>query len=504
MAGHIQGVARGQGALLPAHLDDYIAADHVARVISAFVDRIDLAALDFRAAQTEATGRPPYHPGDLLKLYLYGYFHGCQSSRRLEAECRRNIEVKWLLGDLRPDFCTIAKFRRENAGAIVAVCAAFVQFCRQQGLLASRVAVIDGTKIRAAVSPRRVAWKSKVQASLKEIREQIGKYLAALDAADKAESNEPSQLEQAAWARQALERLRGREGRLGALLQAIAAGGRDALVRGETEARPMTCNGKSVGPAYNVQTAVSPDTHLILHFQVTQDGNDRQQLAPMAEAAQQVLGLQPAPPAADTAASPQQQMPDPTPDPTSAPDSAEPLQVLADSGYSNGEHAARCEALGIVPCAPPVRAVNSKGLFDRTSFVFDAASNTYVCPAGERMHLKQTRADDKLDTYRARSCATCALKPQCTTSDVRTVTRSWYEPELERMAQRIKNDPSLMQRRKATVEHPFGTIKTKFGGRFLTRGLVRTSAEMALQVLSYNFGRILKLRGAENLLAALA
>lgn len=500
MAGHIRGVARGQGALFPAHLDDYIAADHVVRVISAFVDRIDLAALDFRSVHAEATGRPPYHPGDLLKLYLYGYFNCCQSSRRLEAECRRNIEVKWLLGDLRPDFCTIAKFRRENARAVVAVCAVFIQFCRQEGLLASRVVVIDGTKIRAVASPRRVIWKSKVQASLKEIREQIGKYLAALDAADKAEGNQPSASEQAAWARVALERLRRREVLKEALLQAIADGNRDALVPGEVEARPMVCNGKSVGPAYNVQTAVSPDTHLILHFQVTQDGNDRQQLAPMAEAVQQVLGLQPTPSADDTSTSPKEQTSDPTP----APDSAEPLQVLADSGYSSGEHAARCEALGIVPCAPPVRAVNSKGLFDRTSFVFDPASNTYICPAGERMHRKQTRADDKLDTYKATSCTTCALKPQCTTSDFRTVSRSWFEPELDRMALRIKNDPSLMKRRKATVEHPFGTIKTKFGGRFLTRGLVRTSAEMALQVLSYNFGRIFKLRSTEKLLAALA
>ena len=529
MVGHIEGIARGQWSLLPAQLDDYVGADHIARVIDAFVERAELGDLGFGRVIAKATGRPGYHPSDLLKLYVYGYVHGCQSSRRLEAEGLRNIEVKWLLRGLTPDFRTIAHFRHDNATAIVAVCAAFVQFCRRQGQLGSREVAIDGTKIRAVASPRGVVKKTKVLKELGELKEKIGKYLAALDEADKAESGEASLQEKAAWARRALEKLQRRKGVLEDLQQVIEASGRETLVPGEPEARPMMCNQRPVGPAYNVQTAVSTDTHLIVHFEVTQDLNDRHQLVPMAEAAQQVLALQPSLPASGrpaaeglqqagepaacippVAASQQADATQPlaaeaaSTAPAASDDGAGALQVLADSGYSNGEHAARCEALGIVACAPPQRSVNSKGLFDRSSFTYDAGSNTYVCPAGERLHFKQHHNADKLDRYEARDCSNCVLKPQCTTTNQRTVSRSWYENELGRMAQRLAADPSLMQRRRATVEHPFGTLKAIFGGRFLTRNLKGARTETALQVLAYNIKRLTALCGAQALVEALA
>ena len=484
MPGYVEGVSRDQASLFPDRLDDYVAPDHLVRVINAYVDQVDVLALGFRHAVPAERGRPPYSPHDLLKLFLYGYMCGIQSSRRLETECGRNVEVMWLLGKRVPDHKTIASFRQHERPAIVAVCVAFVQFCRAQGQLGKRQMAMDGTKIRAAAGRRAVVSRKKVEQELKETREKIAEYLAKLDEADRAESAAPEPNELAAWARKALERLNKRQGELEELKQALAQSGRDSLVPGEPEARPMHCNGSMVGPAYNAQFVVSTDTHLIVHHELTQDVNDRQQLYPMASGAQQALGLEP-PAASEGQVQPQ-------------------LQVLADSGYSNGEHAAQCEAAGIEPCVPPQRGVNQKGFFDSSKFTYDAASNSYTCPAGERLPFKQHVAADKLDRYMAKDCRQCALKTQCTDADQRTVSRSWFEPELQRMAQRVATDRSLMQRRRATAEHPFGTLKRRFGGKFLTRGLLGARTELALQVLAHNFGRMIRLCGAPTLLAALA
>jgi transposase len=486
MSKHVEGVSRDQVSLLPDRLDDFVALDHVVRVIDAYVDRLDMAELGFRHAVPAAQGRPPYSPCDVLKLYLYGYMHGIQSSRRLETESRRNVELMWLLRKLVPDHKTIASFRQHERAAIVAVCAAFVRFCRDRGQLAKPQVAVDGTKIRAAAGRRAVLSRKKVEQELSETREKITKYLTELDEADRAENAKPGQAETAAWARKALERLRKRQGELEEQKQAVEQSGRDSLVPGEPEARPMHCNGAMVGPAYNAQFAVSTDTHLIVHHALTQDVNDRQQLYPMASGAQQALGIAP-PSACEGEARPRPQ-----------------LQAVADSGYSNGEHAAQCEAAGIEPCVPPQRGVNQKGFFDASKFTYDAASNSYICPAGERLPFKQRAVADKLDRYMAKDCRQCPMKAQCTDADRRTVSRSWFEPELERMAQRVAADRSLMQQRRATAEHPFGTLKRRFGGKFLTRGLAAARAELALQVLAHNFGRMLRLCGARPLLAALA
>jgi transposase len=483
MSRHIEKASLDQIELLPARLDDYVPGDHIVRVIAAFVDRLNVAALGFAHAEPAQTGRPSYSPRDLLKLYIYGYVQGVQSSRRLETECGRNIEVMWLLGRLAPDFKTIASFRQRDGAALVAVCAAFVQFCRAQGQLVGRQVAIDGSKIRAVSSRKQVVTKKGLAKAQEETKKKIAEYLQWLDEIDAAERSEPGLAEKAAWARRALERLQQRESEMDELQKALQASGKQSLVTSEPEARSMRCDGINAGPAYNAQLAVSTDTHLIVTFELTNDANDRKQLHPMASAAQQALGLEP--PCDQGKAEPT-------------------LQVLADAGYSSGEQAARCEADGIEVCAPPQRAVNQTGLFDISKFTYDPQTDTYTCPAGELLRFKQRVKADKLDKYVARDCRYCPLKEQCTKNRRRSVTRSWFEDPLRRMAERMAADPSLLRRRRCTAEHPFGTLKRKFGGRFLTKGLKSARTELALKVLAYNFSRLARLCGAPVLLAALA
>jgi transposase len=483
MPKHIEGVSRGQVSLFADRLEDYVPADSLVRVLDAYVDRVDVRGLGFVRAVPAATGRPGYAPATLLKLYLYGYLHGVRSSRRLEAESRRNAHVMWLLGKLAPDFKTVAAFRQENGAALVSVCAGFVMFCRSQGLLAVPEVAVDGTKMRAAASRRRVATGSGVAKDLAATREKMASYLAALDAADEAEDAAPDALAEAARVKAALAALQGKETRLEALAGEIAAGGRDSLVVGEPDARPMRGGGRSVGPAYNAQIAISTDTHLIVHHEVTQETNDRHQLEPMALGARHALGLDAAPLAEDGTPS---------------------LRVLADAGYSNGEQAQACEAAGIEPCVPPQRAVNTQGLFGRDAFTYDADDDSFLCPAGQRLRRKRRSRSNKLDTYSASDCRACPLKPQCTQADRRTVTRSWFEDTLQRMERRIAADPSLMRRRRCTAEHPFGTFKAGDAGRFLTRGLDKVRTEFSLTVLAYNFRRAVALLTPRVFLAALA
>lgn len=484
MAGHIEGVPREQLVLLADRLDDYVGQAALVRVIDRFVDRQDAVGLGFRLAVPARTGRPGYAPQVLLKLYVYGYVNGVRSSRQLERSCRQNVEVMWLAQKLVPDHKTLATFRQESGEALRAVCAGFVQFCRGEGLLGKPEVAVDGSKLRAAAGRRRVATRKGVAKDLEKLKDRIGEYLKELDRADEAEAGELEREEEAARVRAALEKLKKKQAGLEQLEEAIVRSGQKTLVTSEAEARAMTFPGGSKGPGYNLQIAVSTDTHLIVHHEVVQDRNDANQLYPMAVGAQRALGLQQGDGAEDEAAA--------------------KLQVLADSGYSNGEHAAQCEAAGIVPVVPPRRAVNTHvGYFDRSHFTYDAETDSYTCPAGERLSFKQQVPQDRLNKYIARDCRQCRLKAQCTRSARRTVTRHWYEAELERMAQRTA-DPEPMRRRRCVAEHPFGSFKGIYGARFLTKGLNNTRTEAALEVLAYNIKRAIALLGVPRVLAALA
>lgn len=478
MSRHIEGVSREQEMLLPERLDDYVCRDGLVRVIDRFAELQDTVDLGFRLAVPALTGRPGYAPQLLLKLYMYGYVNGVRSSRKLERSCRQNVEVMWLTRKLSPDHKTIATFRRENGEAIKAVCASFVQFCRGEGLLARLEVAVDGSKLRAAAGRRCVATRKGVAKDLEKVKERIGDYLEQLDQADEAEAGELERDEEAARVRAALEKLKKKQSDLKKLDQAIESSGQTILVTSEPEARVMRFPGGSKAPGYNLQIAVSTDAHLIVHHEVVQDHNDMNQLYPMAIGAQTAFGLHG--------------------------DEDAKLQVLADRGYSNGEHASWCEAAGIAPVVPPQRAVNTHGdYFDRSHFTYDAETNSYTCPAGERLTFRGRVPDDKLNKYVARDCRQCPLKALCTKSSRRMVTRHWYEAEFERMAQRTV-DPHPMRRRRCTAEHPFGTFKGIYGARFLTKGLKNTRAEAALEVLAYNVKRASNLLGVPRMLAALA
>lgn len=461
---YVVGEDRGQVSLLPASLEEYVPADSAVRVIDAFVGGLDVGALGFGRATPAITGRPAYDPRDLLKLYIYGYFNEVRSSRRLERECRRNVETMWLLRRLAPDFKTIADFRRDNGAAIVGACRAFVMVCRQAGLFRARLIALDGSKFRAAASRKKVMGRKDIAAEAARLDRRISDYLAGLDTADEAEPGDAP--DAVATALAALKERRAELARLAAKLDAEE---RTTVVEGEEDARPMGYTPGPKPPCYNVQTAVDAESGLIVHHDVTNEPTDNRQLHPMAKATKQALH-------------------------------AEKLTVVADAGYSNGSDDAACEADGITPCAPANRAVNNQGdgtLFDRSAFTYDAQSDSFQCPAGRRLLRKQLHRDSASVIYAAAitDCGGCSLKSQCTTRERRFLTRHLHDDALTRMNARIEADPSLMRRRRCAAEHPFGTIKRMMaGGRFLTRNLSGTRTEMALSVLAYNLLRAISLK----------
>jgi transposase len=469
---YIRGEDRGQATFLPPRLDDYVRDDAPVRVIDAFVDHLDFARLGFARAVPAETGRPGYDPRDLLKLYVYGYLNEVRSSRKLERECGRNVEAMWLVRCLAPDFKTIADFRRDSAGAIVAACRAFVLFCREQGLFAARLVALDGSKFQAAASPKRIMGRREIAEEDARLERRIAAYLGELDTSDGVEADE---IEDGGRTTAALAALKARRISLAAMRESLDKAGRNTLVEGEPDARLMGIGRQRKIPSYNVQTAVDTETSLILHHAVTDEPTDNRLLFPMAEAAKTIVGTR-------------------------------TLRVVADAGYSSGDAAARCEAAGIEPCVPVNRSGNSHGdFFDRSAFAYDRPTDTYRCPAGQTLTLHSRSLRDSLYLYKTDACPACRLKPQCTKAEGRWVSRHFHEDALDRMNQRVAADPGLMRIRRTTAEHPFGTIKRMTaGGRFLTRGIEKVRAEAALSVLAYNLLRAANLIGGARLAARLA
>jgi transposase len=469
---YIRGEDRGQAALLPAAIEDYVTEDAPVRVIDDFVDGLDVRGLGFGRSEPAATGRPPYDPRDLLKLYVYGYLNEVRSSRRLERECRRNVEVMWLLRRLAPDFKTIADFRRDNGAAIVGACRAFVLFCRDQALFTARLVALDGSKFRAAASAKRIMGRREIAEEAARLDRRIADYLAGLDESDAGEPDDAPSV-----TARALEALRSQRAELDRLAAQLDVEQRNVLVEGEPDARPMGIGSGRKPPSYNVQTAVDIETCLIVHHDVTIEPTDNRLLHQMAKAAKDAV-------------------------------EADKLTVVADGGYSNGADAAACERDGITPCVPTNRSINNQGdgtLFDRSLFAYDDVTDSYRCPAGHMLVRKQIMRRDNCVLYAAQDCSACALKPRCTTAPRRLLTRHFHEDALQRMNARVEADPGLMRQRRCAAEHPFGTIKRMTsGGRFLTRGLAKVKAEAALSVLAYNIIRAINLVGTGILRRSLA
>jgi transposase len=475
---HIPGSDRSQLLLLPQAIDDYVAADNPVRFIDAFVDALDLKAAGFARVEAKATGRPGYAPGDLLKLYIYGYLNRIQSSRRLERETNRNIELMWLTGRLAPDFKTIADFRRDNGPAIRAACAQFLELCRQFNLFTRAVVAIDGSKFKAVNNRDKNFTVAKVAKRIEQVEASIARYLTALDHADR-QDNDVAEAKTARL-KEKIEGLRRQMQLLKEMERQVEAAPDKQVSLTDPDARSMATSGKGTGiVGYNVQMAVDVEHHLIVAHEVTNIGTDRAQLASMGRKARDAI-------------------------------ECEEVTVLADRGYYSGEEVLACEGTGVLPYVPKTHTSGNgkRGLFTVQDFIYDAENDRYTCPAGEFLTRGKVRSDrrDDMDHYRnLTACLTCGLKPQCTPDKVKRQKRWEHEAVLDRMQARLDRMPEAMTIRRQTVEHPFGTLKAWMGStHFLTKTLEKVKTEMSLQVLAYNMKRIINILGVRPLMQAIA
>lgn len=468
---HVGGQSRYQATLYPERLDEVIAADSAVRVIDGFVDSLDLAVLGFSKVEAEATGRPPYDPHHLLKLYIYGYTNQMRSSRRLESEARRNVEVFWLIDRVRPVFKTIADFRKDHPEAIAGVCRAFIKFCREQSAFGGEVLAIDGSKIAAVASRKQVITPKKLAERDAALERKIAEYMAAMDEADAEETPvEPAKTDVAG----ALAALKARRAELQQQAEELVREGLKQKVLTEPEARLMrTPRGHQV--AYNAQIAVDAQHDLIVAFDLTNEGNDLQQLHPMARQGKAAVGT-------------------------------DQVIAVADTGYSNGAHGRQCEQDGIEAIVPHAERVNPKGeqYFSRDQFSYDRESDSWNCPAGETLKLFKTSRTKQKKEYRTQACLSCPLKSQCTKAARRVIVRTFHEDDREAMHQRAMANPGWMKLRREVAEHPFATIKWLMGiPRFLVRGLLKAKAELALSITAYNLKRLIAIKATPALLKAL-
>jgi len=472
---HRTGLERNQTLLFPETLADYISPDNPVRFLDAFVGSLDLRALGFARAIPENTGRPPYAPADLLKLYLYGYLHRIRSSRLLEAECHRNVEVIWLLGKLSPDFKTIADFRKDNGKALQAVARQFTRLCKKLELFGGQLVGIDGTKLAALNSKDANYNQKKLQELMGRADAQIAEYLQQLDQADAAQPQSPTLTRAELEAK--IAALQDKRDWHEELLEQLHNEGDTQVSVNDPQARRMRSGGGGSVVGYNVQAAVDQKHKLIAAADVTNEENDYLQLSGMARAAKENLGV-------------------------------EQLEVVADTGYSTTSQVVRCEEHGITPYVPKAEtsANTAQGLFGKSMFAYDAQQDVYVCPAGATLtyRFSTTEKDRQLRYYRASGCKACALKGQCTRNKAnRTITREQDEAVMDAMAARVAAHPEKMKLRKQLCEHPFGTIKRFFGYTyFLMKGLVKVRCEWSLITLAYNLKRVLNLLSFAQLMQA--
>ena len=479
MARFIEGMDRRQTTLLPDCLDDYVGEESPVRAIDAFIDMLDLSSLGFEV-EPELTGRPGYHPATMLKLYLYGYLNQVQSSRRLERECGRNLELIWLTGRLKPDFKTIADFRKDNGPAIRKVCQQFVALCRDFDLLDAGIVAIDGSKFKAVNAKARNYTREKLRRRLGEIDEAIARYLTELDRADDVLSKTGMTMPEARIARtmKKLAHYKKEAATLRAVEERMDTTGETQVSLTDPDCRAMATTSKQprvVG--YNVQSVVETKNHLIVAHEVTNHGYDRDALSMMARAAKDVMA-------------------------------SEEIEAVADKGYYSGDEIVAAENIGIAVTVPKPNTSNAAafGRFDKADFVYVPAEDIYICPAGEQLTYRMTSEHDgkMVRLYWTSVCEACPIKNRCTTGKERRVRRWVHEAILERVQKRLDDDPSKIPLRSKTVEHPFGTIKSWMGAtHFKTRTMPRVATEMALHVLAYNMMRVMTIIGVPRLMEAM-
>ena len=473
----IEGASRSQSTLFPEYLEDWIDEDNPVRVVDVFVDELDLSGLGFARVEACATGRPGYHSSILLKLYVYGYLNRVQSSRRLEREAGRNVEVMWLTGRLAPNHKTIADFRKDNGRAIRKVCSQFVSLCRQLDLLADASVAIDGSKFKAVNNRDRNFTAAKMQRRMKQIEESVERYLYQLDSADRQEPS-LARLMKAERLTEKIAKLKNEMPRIEGLQVQMLETPDQQVSFTDPDARSMATSGRGSGVVgYNVQTAVDTTHHLIAAHDVTNVGNDRSQLARMGKMTKAMLG-------------------------------ADSLAVVADRGYFSSTEILACDQAGITVTLPkPMTSGNkTKGMFTKQDFRYVRDDDVYICPAGKRLiyHYTNEERGLTLRRYWTNACQSCAIKHRCTTGKERRVTRWEHEHILEAVQQRLDEHPEKMRQRRETVEHPFGTIKSWMGStHFLMKTLKKVRTEMALHVLAYNLKRVMNILGVGPLMAAI-
>jgi transposase len=472
----IESESRTQATLFPERLDEWIAEDNPVRAVDAFVDELDLTKLGFESAEPAATGRPAYHPGTLLKIYIYGYLNRLQSSRRLERETQRNLELIWLTGRLAPDFKTIADFRRDNGPGIRQACRQFVLLCREIGLFEQALVAIDGSKFKAVNNRDKNFTPHKLKARQQQLDQSIARYLADLDRADRDPSLVPEEL--AEHLKEKLATVRAQMKKLEAIGRQLAAAPDQQVSLTDPDARSMATSGRGTGMVgYNVQAAVDTKHHLIVAHEVINEGHDRAQLTAMAQQTKETLGTK-------------------------------DLTVLADRGYFSGEEILKCEQVRVTPLVPKPMTSNStaNGRFDKRDFHYDAKRDRYRCPAGEYAKRRFTSIQNgmAIHKYWSSACPRCPMRSACTTSVYRRISRWEHKDVVERMQKRIDAMPQAGRLRRQTVEHTFGTLKSWMGPtHFLTRTLPRVRTEMSLQVLAYNLKRVMQILGVQPLIAAM-
>jgi transposase len=472
---YVEGESREQRVLFPEVLDDYISEENVVRFIDAFVDGLEMEEQGFDRTAPKETGRPPYDPRDLLKLYIYGYVNRIRTGRTLERECQRNVELMWLMRKLRPDFKTISDFRKDNRKAFKGVFRQFVLLCKGLGLLAGELVAVDGSKFKAVNSGQKNFSQKKLEKRLKEIDQKVERYLDEMEQADKREKEGEISAQEL---KEKIARLKERKGRYEELLKELKASGNSQISLTDPDSRAMALTPKGE-VSYNVQAAVDCKHHLIVAQDVTNDGLDNHQLFVMAQSAKQIL-------------------------------SQTEIHVVADRGYYNHEELKQCEETGITAYVskPIVSKNTARGLFGKEKFVYEPQDDCYRCPAGERLDFRFESEEDgkKFRYYWTKACPGCPLKAQCTTDPRFHRIKRWeHEAILERIEQRVGVNPAIMKLRQQIVEHPFGTIKFWNDQRhFLMKGLQKVKGEFSLSTLAYNIKRAINVLGVRALVAALA
>jgi len=476
MTRFVEGEERSQSVLFPERLEDWIAEDNPVRVVDVFVDELDLKVLGFERATAAETGRPGYHPATLLKIYVYGYLNRIASSRRLEREAQRNVELMWLTRRLAPDFKTIADFRRDNGPAIRKVCAQFVVLCRRLNLFSEAIVAIDGSKFKAVNNRDKNFTMHKLKARMAQLEESVGRYLQELDRADR----QPAQVPQVR-----VDNLKGKIAKIREQMRELTQIGEklkdtadEQISQTDPDARSMATSGRGTGiVGYNVQTAVDTQNHMVVAHDVLNVGHDRTALADMARQAREAMGR-------------------------------DRLLVLADRGYFSGEQVLACEQDGNLPLVPkPITSgAGAQGRFDKRDFIYNAKRDAYRCPAGKWATWRMTTQEKGLTLHRywSSDCRSCKLKAQCTPAPERKITRWEHEEVLERMQERLNYLPMASHWRRETAEHVFGTFKSWMGpAHFLTKRLRNVRTEMSLQVLAYNMKRAMQILGVPALLQAM-